>query len=60
MRKFVFSFIMPAIMAGAAYRFRYKLLNTILGNQMLRRIGINAAMNMPGIRSRLINSAFRK
>lgn len=45
---------------GTAYRFRYKLLNAILGNNFLRKVSVNAMMNIPGVRSKLMGTAFRK
>ncbi|MCJ8006832.1 hypothetical protein ACFFF5_01065 [Lederbergia wuyishanensis] len=45
---------------GTAYRFRYKLLNAFLGNSFLRKVSVNAMMNIPGVRSKLMGTAFRK
>lgn len=43
---------------GTAYCFRYKLLNTFFGNRFLRSVSVNAMMNIPGVRSKLIGTAF--
>ncbi|MBS4217149.1 hypothetical protein KHA96_02340 [Bacillus sp. FJAT-49711] len=45
---------------GTAYRFRYKLLNVLLGNGLLRKVSVNTMMNIPGVRSKLMSTAFRK
>ena len=38
---------------------RYKLLNVLLGNFLIRKFFVQAAMGIPGIRSRFIQSTFR-
>jgi hypothetical protein len=40
-------------------RYRYKVLNTLLGSYWLRKWAISLAMNIPGIRSKFIQSTFR-
>ncbi|MCR2820395.1 hypothetical protein [Lederbergia panacisoli] len=45
---------------GTAYRYRYKLLNILLGIGFLRKVSVNTMMNIPGIRAKLMSTAFRK
>ncbi|WP_197489707.1 hypothetical protein [Rossellomorea aquimaris] len=38
---------------------RYKLLNVLLGNFLIRKFVVQAAMGIPGVRSRFVQSTFR-
>ena len=38
---------------------RYRLLNLLLGNFLIRKFAVKAAMGVPGIRSKFIQGAFR-
>lgn len=59
MKKFISAVVLPIIALTMLYKWRYKLLNLVLGNNSIRRISVRAAMGMPGVRSRLISRAFR-
>lgn len=37
---------------------RYRLLNLLLGNFMLRRLAINLFMNIPGMKNKMMGSMF--
>lgn len=58
MRKLISAVVLP-VAAIMLYKWRYKLLNLVLGNDSIRRMSVRAAMGMPGIRSRLLSRAFR-
>lgn len=60
MRKFCYQWLLPVVVTGVAYRYRYRLLNKLLENGWIRKMSVNAAMNIPGMRNRFMNSAFRK
>ncbi|MBS4194685.1 hypothetical protein [Lederbergia citri] len=60
MIRFIVKMISALAVLGTAYRFRYKLLNAFLGNRYLRKVSVNTMMNIPGVRSKLLSSAFRK
>lgn len=51
--------LLAAVLIILAYRNRYKLMNIVLGNMWIRKWAVSAAMNIPGVRSRFIQSAFR-
>lgn len=42
----------------AIYRYRYRIVNFVLGNPQLRRYFINLSMRIPFIRDRFVNRAF--
>ncbi|GER66903.1 hypothetical protein BpJC7_08590 [Weizmannia acidilactici] len=41
------------------YRNRYRIFNAVLGYGLIRKWAVTAAMRIPGIRSRFIQSAFQ-
>ncbi|MDQ0213871.1 hypothetical protein J2S13_000265 [Oikeobacillus pervagus] len=41
------------------YRFRYRLLNLALGTVFLRKLVVQFAMNIPGLRSKMMETTFR-
>lgn len=43
----------------AVYRYRYRIMNSLLGNSWIRKVAISTSMNIPFIRDRFINQAFR-
>lgn len=60
MKKFLTKVLLPAAAISLAYKWRYKLLNAILGNESIRKMSVRMAMNIPGVKERFIQSAFRK
>jgi hypothetical protein len=40
------------------YRFRYRLLNAIIGTGWIRRLAVGSIMSMPGIKRKLFQSVF--
>ncbi len=59
MKKFISTVVLLFAAMIMLYKWRYKLLNMILGNDSIRRMSVRAAMGIPGVRSRLISKAFR-
>ncbi|MFZ3588146.1 hypothetical protein ACOI1C_02480 [Bacillus sp. DJP31] len=41
------------------FRKRYRVLNSILGNPLVRRLAVQFAMQLPFIRERFLKQAFR-
>ncbi|WP_235848407.1 hypothetical protein [Litchfieldia alkalitelluris] len=41
------------------YRYRYRILNTVLGNPKARKFFIVLSMNIPFIRDKMMRQAFR-
>lgn len=47
---------------GGYYLFqkRYRVLNALLGNALTRRLFVSTLMNIPGVKSRMMNFVFPK
>ncbi|WP_199738062.1 hypothetical protein [Falsibacillus albus] len=54
----LWKWIVTAIFFLVAYRFRYRMLNILLGNFFLRKFAVKFIMNIPGFRSKIIQSTF--
>ncbi|WP_433743146.1 hypothetical protein [Falsibacillus pallidus] len=48
----------PILLFVVAYRYRYRVMNVMLGNFILRKLIVKFAMNIPGFRSKMIQSTF--
>lgn len=40
------------------YRYRYRLLNIVIGTGWLRRIAVGSFMSMPGVKNKMMQSMF--
>lgn len=40
------------------YRYRYRLLNVVIGTGWLRRLAVGSFMSMPGVKSKMMQSMF--
>ncbi|GLB58196.1 hypothetical protein [Cytobacillus sp. NCCP-133] len=54
----LFSIFMIGLGGYFAYQNRYRLLNVLFGNAILRRVVVSSVMNFPGIRDRMMSSVF--
>ncbi|MFD2446058.1 hypothetical protein ACFSO7_19040 [Bacillus sp. CGMCC 1.16607] len=52
------SIIMIGTLGYTVFRYRYRLMNMILGTGYLRKIIVRLVMNIPGIRKRMISTVF--
>jgi len=59
MRKFLSNILLPIAAISMLFKWRYRILNFILNNDSIRRMSVAAAMNIPGVRSRIISRVFR-
>lgn len=59
LKKFISNVALPVVAVAMIFKWRYKLLNMILGNDSIRRVSVKAAMGIPGVRSLVIGRAFR-
>ena len=41
------------------YRYRYRIMNSVLGHPQVRRMFVVASMKIPFIRKQMMNQAFR-
>ncbi|AJO22601.1 hypothetical protein QQ991_11910 [Weizmannia coagulans] len=47
------------LLFSAAYRNRYRVLNTVFGYGPARKLAVTAAMRIPGLRSRVMGQVFQ-
>ncbi|CAH0346996.1 hypothetical protein [Bacillus sp. CECT 9360] len=50
------------MLGGAVYfgfRYRYRLLNSVLSNGFLRKALVTSSLNMPGVRKRMVEGMFK-
>lgn len=40
------------------YRYRYRLLNALIGTGWIRRMAVGSLMNLPGVKRKLMQSVF--
>jgi len=40
------------------FRYRYKLINTLLGSSWIRRLAVGSIMSFPGVKQKMMNSVF--
>jgi hypothetical protein len=41
-----------------AYRYRYRLLNTLIGTGWIRRIAVGSMMSLPGVKKKMMQAVF--
>jgi hypothetical protein len=41
-----------------AFRFRYRIINSLLASGWMRRIAVGSIMSMPGVKSKMMQSVF--
>ncbi|MCH6266622.1 MULTISPECIES: hypothetical protein [Neobacillus] len=58
MSRMLTSIIMIGSLGYFAYRFRYRIINTLLSSGWLRRIAVSSMMSLPGIKRRMMQSVF--
>lgn len=58
MLKKLASFILFSLAGYFVYQNRYRVMNGILGNAMLRRFAVGSLMGIPGIRQKLFQTVF--
>jgi hypothetical protein len=58
MLKKLVSVFLLSITGYYVYQNRYRLMNRILGNSILRRFAVSSLMGIPGIRQKIFQSVF--
>lgn len=54
----IFSILLIGFGGYYLFKKRFRLLNVILGNTMIRRFAVRAFMGIPGIKNRIMGSVF--
>jgi len=58
MSRILTSIVMIGSIGYFIYKFRYRLLNYMLGSSWMRRIAIGSVMSIPGIKQKMMQSVF--
>lgn len=56
----IMKWIVPFVLIAGIIKYRYKILNIVLGSYFIRKIAVRAAMSIPGLRNKFMESAFGK
>ncbi|WP_245308173.1 sodium:proton antiporter [Halalkalibacter urbisdiaboli] len=55
----LFSMISLAVSFYFAYRYRYRVINAMLGRKWLRKLAVGLAMQIPMVRDKMMGSVFQ-
>ncbi|MBH0168603.1 MAG: hypothetical protein ACQET8_11810 [Bacillota bacterium] len=55
MKGFVIKSFLIFLAVALGYRMRYRLMNSALGNPLIRRFLVGSAMSFPGLRSKMMD-----
>jgi hypothetical protein len=58
MSRMLTSIFMIGTIGYFTYRFRFRLLNAIIGTGWIRRLAVGSIMSMPGIKRKMFQSVF--
>lgn len=58
MSRMLTSIIMIGTVGYFAYRYKYRLLNALIGTGWIRRLAVGSAIRLPGVRNRLMQAVF--
>ncbi|MGV3464840.1 MAG: hypothetical protein ACO1OT_06045 [Heyndrickxia sp.] len=51
--------VIPFVLLAGIIKYRYKILNIVLGSFWIRKLAVRAAMSVPGLRTKFMESTFR-
>ncbi|MGG3469998.1 hypothetical protein ABES02_21250 [Neobacillus pocheonensis] len=58
MSRMLTSILMIGSIGYFAFRYRYRLINVLLGSSWMRRIAVGSFMSMPGVKQKMMQSVF--
>ncbi|WP_160721685.1 hypothetical protein [Bacillus sp. USDA818B3_A] len=58
MSRLLTSIFMIGSIGYVVFRYRYKIINVLIGTGWMRRLAVGSIMSFPGIRQKLISSVF--
>lgn len=58
MSRMLTSILMIGSIGYFAFRYRYRLINVLLGSSWMRRIAVGSIMSMPGVKRKMMSSVF--
>jgi hypothetical protein len=58
MSRMLTSIFMIGTVGYLAYRYRFRLLNTLIGTGWIRRIAVGSMMSLPGVKKKMMQAVF--
>ncbi|WP_462412219.1 hypothetical protein [Neobacillus sp. Marseille-QA0830] len=58
MSRILSTIIMIGSLGFIVYRYRYRIMNILLGLSWMRRLAVSSMMRLPGVKQRLMGSVF--
>jgi hypothetical protein len=58
MSRMLTSILMIGSIGYFTYRYRYRLINVLLGSSWLRRLAVGSIMSFPGVKNKMMQSVF--
>ncbi|MCM2531643.1 hypothetical protein NDK43_03545 [Neobacillus pocheonensis] len=58
MSRILTSILMIGSIGYFAFRFRYRIINVLLGAGWMRRLAVGSIMSMPGVKRKMMQSVF--
>ncbi|WP_242637748.1 MULTISPECIES: hypothetical protein [Bacillaceae] len=58
MSRMLTSIFMIGSIGYFAYRFRYRIINVLLGSSWLRRLAVGSMMSLPSVKNKMMQSVF--
>jgi hypothetical protein len=58
MSRMLTSIFMSGSIGSFAFRYRYRIINVLLGSSWVRGIAVGSIMNMPGVKRKIMQSVF--
>jgi hypothetical protein len=58
MSRMLTSIFMIGTIGYFTYRFRYRLLNTLIGTGWIRRLAVGSFMSIPGVKRKMMQTVF--
>ncbi|WML40557.1 hypothetical protein RCG19_02385 [Neobacillus sp. OS1-2] len=58
MSRMLTSIFMIGSIGYFAYRFRYRIINVLLGSSWMRRLAVGSMMSLPGVKNKMMQSVF--
>ncbi|WP_042458387.1 hypothetical protein [Neobacillus dielmonensis] len=58
MSRILSTILMTASIVFIVYRYRYRIINVLLGLSWIRRVAVGSMMRLPGVKQKLMGSVF--
>ncbi|GIN85481.1 hypothetical protein J6TS2_18670 [Heyndrickxia sporothermodurans] len=55
----LFKWLVSGLVVYSIFKYRYKVLNFLLGSYWIRKMAVKMAMSIPGLQSKFMQSTFK-